>query len=60
MAGIAPSTTQYLASLANQLLLPAPAPANPITIGFTLKVSTHKADETTDKIEETDSITQIQ
>jgi NAD(P)-dependent dehydrogenase (short-subunit alcohol dehydrogenase family) len=62
MAGIAPSTTQYLASLANQLLLPAPAPANHFPIGFTLKVSTHIANETLDQDEtqETDSITLIQ
>jgi NAD(P)-dependent dehydrogenase (short-subunit alcohol dehydrogenase family) len=45
VAGIAPSTTQYLASLANQFLLPAPSPTNQLNLGFTLKVSTHLADE---------------
>jgi NAD(P)-dependent dehydrogenase (short-subunit alcohol dehydrogenase family) len=44
VAGIAPSTTQYLASLANQLLLPAPSTADKLTLGFTLKVSAHLAD----------------
>jgi NAD(P)-dependent dehydrogenase (short-subunit alcohol dehydrogenase family) len=38
MAGLAPSTTQYLASLANQLLLPAPSTADPLKLGFTLNV----------------------
>jgi hypothetical protein len=58
MAGIAPATTQYLASLANQLLLPAPAPTNHFPIGFTLKVSTHIANEALDQdqLQETDSI----
>ena len=46
VAGIAPSTTQYLASLANQFLLPAPSPTNQLSLGFTLKVSTHMANET--------------
>jgi NAD(P)-dependent dehydrogenase (short-subunit alcohol dehydrogenase family) len=45
VAGLAPSTTQYLASLANQFLLPAPSPTNQLNLGFTLKVSTHMADE---------------
>jgi NAD(P)-dependent dehydrogenase (short-subunit alcohol dehydrogenase family) len=45
VAGIAPSTTQYLASLANQFLLPAPSPTNQLNLGFTLKVSTHMANE---------------
>ncbi|MEO6983422.1 MAG: hypothetical protein ABI072_09945, partial [Edaphobacter sp.] len=40
-AAIAPGTTQYLASLANQYLLPSPAPTDQLTVGFTLKVSTH-------------------
>jgi len=40
-AAIAPGATQYLASLANQYLLPAPSPTDLLTIGFTLKVSTH-------------------
>jgi NAD(P)-dependent dehydrogenase (short-subunit alcohol dehydrogenase family) len=48
VAGIAPSTTQYLASLANHLLLPAPSPTNPLR-GFTLKVSTHLANEMADE-----------
>jgi NAD(P)-dependent dehydrogenase (short-subunit alcohol dehydrogenase family) len=43
-AGIAPATTQYFASLANHILLPAPATANQLNLGFTLKVSTHNAD----------------
>ena len=41
IAGIAPETTQYLASLANHLLLPAPSITDQLTLGFTLKVSTH-------------------
>jgi NAD(P)-dependent dehydrogenase (short-subunit alcohol dehydrogenase family) len=41
IAGIAPETTQYLASLANHLLLPAPSNTDQLTLGFTLKVSTH-------------------
>jgi hypothetical protein len=49
LAGIAPATTQYLASLANHLLLPAPSPTNPLP-GFTLKVSTHMSDETRDPL----------
>ncbi len=37
VAGLAPEITQYLASLANQLLLPAPAPASTdqLKLGFT-------------------------
>jgi NAD(P)-dependent dehydrogenase (short-subunit alcohol dehydrogenase family) len=45
-AGLAPATTQYLASLTNQYLLPAPSTADPTPRGFTLKVSTHLANET--------------
>jgi NAD(P)-dependent dehydrogenase (short-subunit alcohol dehydrogenase family) len=41
IAGIAPETTQYLASLANHLLLPAPSTSDQLTLGFTLKVSTY-------------------
>jgi NAD(P)-dependent dehydrogenase (short-subunit alcohol dehydrogenase family) len=44
VAGIAPGTTQYLASLANHLLLPAPSTTDQLTLGFTLKVSTHTID----------------
>jgi short-subunit dehydrogenase len=40
-SGLAPATTQYLASLANQYLLPPPASADQLTVAFTLKVSTH-------------------
>ncbi len=50
VAGIAPATTQYLASLANQYLLPAPTSSEQLTLGFTLKVSTQLADQ---PIEET-------
>jgi NAD(P)-dependent dehydrogenase (short-subunit alcohol dehydrogenase family) len=41
VAGLAPATTQYLASLANQLLLPAPAsvPADQLPLTFTPKAS---------------------
>ncbi|HTC76893.1 MAG TPA: SDR family oxidoreductase [Edaphobacter sp.] len=42
VAGLAPETTQYLASLANHLLLPAPSLSDQLTLGFTLKVATHK------------------
>jgi NAD(P)-dependent dehydrogenase (short-subunit alcohol dehydrogenase family) len=45
VAGLAPVTTQYLASLANQLLLPAPSSANQLSLGFTLKVSAHTSTE---------------
>jgi short-subunit dehydrogenase len=41
IAGIAPETTQYLASLANHLLLPVPSTTDQLTLGFTLKVSAH-------------------
>jgi short-subunit dehydrogenase len=41
-AGLAPETTQYLASLANHLLLPAPSPDDQLNLGFTLKVSTYE------------------
>ena len=44
-AAIVPNTTQYLASLANHLLLPAPSSTNQLNLGFTLKVSTHLANE---------------
>jgi NAD(P)-dependent dehydrogenase (short-subunit alcohol dehydrogenase family) len=44
IAGIAPATTQYLASLANHLLLPAPSTSDQLNLGFTLKVSTYKTD----------------
>jgi NAD(P)-dependent dehydrogenase (short-subunit alcohol dehydrogenase family) len=45
IAGIAPETTQYLASLANEFLLPAPSRNNEVPPGFTAKVSAHKASE---------------
>jgi NAD(P)-dependent dehydrogenase (short-subunit alcohol dehydrogenase family) len=44
VAGLAPETTQYLASVANHLLLPAPSTNDQLTLGFTLKVSTNPAD----------------
>jgi NAD(P)-dependent dehydrogenase (short-subunit alcohol dehydrogenase family) len=44
MAGVVPATTQYLASLANQFLLPRPASSDPVPIGFTLNVSTHSSE----------------
>jgi NAD(P)-dependent dehydrogenase (short-subunit alcohol dehydrogenase family) len=43
VAGIAPGTTQYLASLANHLLLPPPSTADPVNLGFTLKIATHSS-----------------
>jgi NAD(P)-dependent dehydrogenase (short-subunit alcohol dehydrogenase family) len=43
-AGIAPAATQYLASLANHMLLPTPSTPNQVNLGFTLKVSTYAAD----------------
>jgi NAD(P)-dependent dehydrogenase (short-subunit alcohol dehydrogenase family) len=49
VAGIAPSTTQYLVSLTNHLLLPAPSPTNHLR-GFTLSVSTHLANEAPDPL----------
>jgi short-subunit dehydrogenase len=45
IAGLAPETTQYLASLANHLLLPAPSPSDQLNLGFTLKVSTYETFE---------------
>jgi NAD(P)-dependent dehydrogenase (short-subunit alcohol dehydrogenase family) len=45
IAGIAPETTQYLASLANHLLLPAPTNTDQFNLGFTLKVSTYETFE---------------
>jgi NAD(P)-dependent dehydrogenase (short-subunit alcohol dehydrogenase family) len=42
VAGIAPASTQYLASLANHLLLPAPTNTDQFDLGFTLKVSTYE------------------
>ncbi len=45
IAGLAPSTTQFVASLANQLLLPEPSSNDQLTLGFTLKVSTHANDK---------------
>jgi hypothetical protein len=44
MVGLAPATTQYLASLANHLLLPEPSTSDQLTLGFTLKVSAHTTD----------------
>ena len=46
LSGIAPATTQYLASLANQYLLPAPSTIEQLALGFTLKVSTRTRAET--------------
>ncbi|MCU1253162.1 MAG: short-chain dehydrogenase/reductase [Edaphobacter sp.] len=43
IAGLAPETTQYLASLANQLL-PAPSTSDQINPDFTVKVSTYTTD----------------
>jgi NAD(P)-dependent dehydrogenase (short-subunit alcohol dehydrogenase family) len=45
IAGLAPETTQYLASLANHLLLPAPANTDQLNLGFTLKVAAYSTDE---------------
>jgi NAD(P)-dependent dehydrogenase (short-subunit alcohol dehydrogenase family) len=42
IAGLAPETTQYLASVANHLLLPAPSASDQFDLGFTLKVSTYE------------------
>lgn len=42
VAGLAPATTQYLASLANHLLLPAPSASDQFDLGFTLKLSTYE------------------
>jgi NAD(P)-dependent dehydrogenase (short-subunit alcohol dehydrogenase family) len=44
IAGLAPETTQYLAGLANHLLLPAPSTSDQLNLDFTLKVSTYTAD----------------
>jgi short-subunit dehydrogenase len=49
IAGLAPETTQYLASLANHLLLPAPSPGDQPNLDFTLKVSTHTTDTASDQ-----------
>jgi len=43
IAGLAPETTQYLVSLANEFLLPAAAADDQTPHGFNLKVSTHVA-----------------
>jgi NAD(P)-dependent dehydrogenase (short-subunit alcohol dehydrogenase family) len=48
IAGLAPEATQYLASLANHLLLPAPSPSDQLNLDFTLKV-TYTADATSDQ-----------
>jgi short-subunit dehydrogenase len=45
VAGIAPVTTQYLASLTNQLLLPAPSISDQLNLGFTLKVTGYPSNE---------------
>ncbi|HEX4575946.1 MAG TPA: SDR family NAD(P)-dependent oxidoreductase [Edaphobacter sp.] len=41
-AALAPETTQYLASLANHLLLPEPSTSDQFDLGFTLKVSAYE------------------
>jgi short-subunit dehydrogenase len=41
VAGVAPATAQYITSLANQFILPDPATTDQLSLGFTLKVSTH-------------------
>jgi NAD(P)-dependent dehydrogenase (short-subunit alcohol dehydrogenase family) len=38
LVGLAPETTQYLASVANHLLLPAPSVSDQLALGFTLKL----------------------
>ena len=38
LVGLAPETTQYLASVANHLLLPAPSDSDQLPLGFTLKL----------------------
>jgi NAD(P)-dependent dehydrogenase (short-subunit alcohol dehydrogenase family) len=53
VAGLAPETTQYLASLANHLLLPAPSPSDQLNLGFTLKVSTYETFEVEPKTKQT-------
>jgi NAD(P)-dependent dehydrogenase (short-subunit alcohol dehydrogenase family) len=45
IAGLAPETTQYAASLVNKLILPAPSTVDQFPIGFTLNVSTHVSNE---------------
>ena len=45
VAGVAPATTQYLASLANQFLLPAPASSSQLNLGFTQNVSSYVRSE---------------
>jgi NAD(P)-dependent dehydrogenase (short-subunit alcohol dehydrogenase family) len=45
IAGLAPETTQYAASLVNELILPARSTFDQFPIGFTLKVSAHSATE---------------
>ncbi|WP_260737452.1 SDR family NAD(P)-dependent oxidoreductase [Tunturiibacter lichenicola] len=45
IAGLAPETTQYAASLVNELILPAPSPVDQFPIGFTLTVSAHSSTE---------------
>ena len=53
VAGLAPETTQYLASLANHLLLPAPSPSDQLNLGFTLKVSNYETFEVEPKTKQT-------
>jgi short-subunit dehydrogenase len=45
VSGLAPGTTQYLASLANQYLLPPPPATDQLNIAFTMKVSTNSVTE---------------
>jgi NAD(P)-dependent dehydrogenase (short-subunit alcohol dehydrogenase family) len=52
VAGIAPETTQYLASLANHLLLPTPSTTDQFNMGFTLKISTYETFEVEPKPEQ--------
>ncbi len=53
ITGIAPATTQYLASLANHLLLPEPSTIDQFNLGFTLKVSTYEFFDVNPKPKET-------
>jgi hypothetical protein len=46
IAGLAPATTQYAASLVNELILPAPSTFDQFPIGFTLNVSTQTTEPT--------------
>jgi short-subunit dehydrogenase len=46
--GISPSAVQYLASVVNQYLLPAPSSGVQLNFGFTLKLSHHLASETSE------------